>query len=328
MKLLRALALSVLVSAAAFAQNAALMPYPRLQFLSPSGVPLAGGQIFTCSAGTSCPGNPLASYTDSTAATPNTNPIVLDSGGFAPANGIWLGGANYKIVAEDVNSVVQWTVDNVSIPAFGLITGAGSLSSLSITGNASIGGTLTVAGSTTLAALSAATGAFSGNVTVGGTLGVTGATTLAAATVGGTLGVTGTATFAGNETIAGTLSVAGATSLPGGISGATAITGATTVTGTLGTTDNVTVGGTTLAFTNGASEHVATGALNSDLSGFLHLSAGTATYTFAATYATNPICVATDTSALNPVKATASTTVLTITGTASDTVDYVCLAQN
>lgn len=60
-----------------------------------------------------------------------------------------------------------------------------------------------------------------GNVTVGGTLGVTGATTLSS-----TLGVTGAAT------LSSTLGVTGATTLTGGISGDTTVTGDLTLQGT------------------------------------------------------------------------------------------------
>ena len=74
-----------------------------------------------------------------------------------------------------------------------------------LSGNATVGGTLGVTGAATLSS----TAAITGNTTVGGTLGVTGASTLASAavtnnaTVGGTLGVTG------NSTIGGTLAVTG-----------------------------------------------------------------------------------------------------------------------
>ncbi len=95
----------------------------------------------------------------------------------------------------------------------GAITGgAGNFSSLSVTGNASITGT------TTAAAINASSLSTTGNITVGGTLGATGNTSLSTvstsgaatlnsaaitnnATVGGTLGVTGAATFSNNVTI-------------------------------------------------------------------------------------------------------------------------------
>lgn len=85
---------------------------------------------------------------------------------------------------------------------------------LTVTDNATVGGTLGVTGAATLSS----TAAITGNTTVGGTLGVTGASTLASAaitnnaTVGGTLGVTG------NSTIGGTLGVTG--QITGNITGA------------------------------------------------------------------------------------------------------------
>jgi hypothetical protein len=70
--------------------NTALLPVPRIQFSDANGVP-------------------LATYQDANGAAANTNPVVLDASGSAS---IWLSTAAYKIVLEDVNNVVQWTVDN------------------------------------------------------------------------------------------------------------------------------------------------------------------------------------------------------------------------
>jgi hypothetical protein len=69
------------------AQTAALLPWQPTQFLDNSGRVLAGGKVCTYVAGTS---TGLATYTDSTGATPNPvppNAIVLDSSGRA---NIWL----------------------------------------------------------------------------------------------------------------------------------------------------------------------------------------------------------------------------------------------
>jgi hypothetical protein len=87
---------------------AALAPVVRQQFFSPSGVPLSGGSVETFAAGTS---TPLATYTDSTALTPNPNPVLLDDGGFAT---IWLGPSTYKFVVKDSVGNQQYTTDNVS----------------------------------------------------------------------------------------------------------------------------------------------------------------------------------------------------------------------
>lgn len=90
------------------AQNAAIMPVPKHQFCDANGRPLAGGKIYTYAAGTS---TPLATYTDATLSSENTNPVVLDSAGRA---NIWLGPQAYKIVAQNALGVQQWSVDNVS----------------------------------------------------------------------------------------------------------------------------------------------------------------------------------------------------------------------
>ena len=90
--------------------------------------------------------------------------------------------------------------------------------------NATIGGTLGVAGATTLSTTLGVTGAttlsstvatgaltVTGAATVSTTLGVTGATTLSSTVATGALTVTG------NETVSGTLAITGATTLTGGL---------------------------------------------------------------------------------------------------------------
>lgn len=90
-----------------------LMPVPRQQFFDANGVPLAGGKLYTYVAGTS---TPLATYTDISGTIQNSNPVILDSGGFAT---IWLGNGAYKIIVKDLNNVQQWVVDNVTSSLFG-----------------------------------------------------------------------------------------------------------------------------------------------------------------------------------------------------------------
>lgn len=96
------------ISALAQTPPPVLAPVVRQQFLDSSGKPLAGGKVFTYAAGTT---TPLATYTDATGLVPNSNPIILDAGGFA---GIWIGPNFYKFVVQNHNSVIQYTVDNVS----------------------------------------------------------------------------------------------------------------------------------------------------------------------------------------------------------------------
>ena len=85
-----------------------LAPTPKLQFFDANGAPLAGGLLYTYEAGTT---TPLATYTDSTGVSANTNPIVLDSRGEA---NVWLNGAIYKFALYTSASVLIWTVDNIS----------------------------------------------------------------------------------------------------------------------------------------------------------------------------------------------------------------------
>ena len=89
--------------------GAQLMPVPILRFLDTNGNPLVGGLLYSYAAGTS---TPLATYTDQTAGTTNSNPIVLDSNGQCE---VWLGPLAYKFVLKNSASVVQWTVDQVNI---------------------------------------------------------------------------------------------------------------------------------------------------------------------------------------------------------------------
>lgn len=91
-----------------------LTPTPKMQFVDASGVPLANGLLYTYNAGTT---TPQATYTDSSGATPNTNPIVLNARGEA---NVWLGSATYKFKLCDPDNTEIWTVDNISAPTSAL----------------------------------------------------------------------------------------------------------------------------------------------------------------------------------------------------------------
>lgn len=74
------------------AQTPVSLPPPfRMQFFSANGVPLAGGCVFFYQSGTS---NPQATYTDSSGVFQNTNPVILDAGGFAA---IWMAAEAYDV---------------------------------------------------------------------------------------------------------------------------------------------------------------------------------------------------------------------------------------
>ena len=98
------------------------------QFFDNSGVPLNGGLLYTYAAGTT---TPQTTYSDSTGATPNANPIVLDSAGRV-AGEVWLTtGLNYKFVLKTSTGTTLWTNDNIAgVPA-------SSITSLRINGSTS-----------------------------------------------------------------------------------------------------------------------------------------------------------------------------------------------
>ena len=81
------------------------------QFFDNSGIPLAGGLIYTYEAGTS---TPATTYTSASGVTPQTNPIVLDAAGRVPSGEIWLtSGLNYKFVLKTSVGITIATYDNV-----------------------------------------------------------------------------------------------------------------------------------------------------------------------------------------------------------------------
>ena len=81
------------------------------QFFDNNGNILAGGKLWTYTAGTT---TLQATYTDSSGATPNTNPIVLNAAG-RTAQEIWLTkGVSYKFVLMTSANVVIGTYDDIS----------------------------------------------------------------------------------------------------------------------------------------------------------------------------------------------------------------------
>ena len=120
------------------------------QFFTNNGIPLAGGLLYSYTAGTT---TPQACYTSLSGSIAQTNPIVLDSAGRVP-NEIWLtDGSAYKFVLATSTNVVIGTYDNIVSQA----TFAGSIA---VAGDVTVGGNLSVTGNETV----------TGNLTVGGTL--------------------------------------------------------------------------------------------------------------------------------------------------------------
>jgi len=87
---------------------AVLAPAPKAQFFDANGNPLVGGKVYTYAAGTT---TPLATFTDASASTPNTNPVILDARGEC---NLWFSTAtSYKVILKNSADVTQWSVDNI-----------------------------------------------------------------------------------------------------------------------------------------------------------------------------------------------------------------------
>jgi hypothetical protein len=81
--------------------------FPVFRAFDANGNPLAGGKLYSYAAGTT---TPLATYTDATGGTPNTNPVELDANGEAP---VWLGQDAYKFILKDADDATIWTADGI-----------------------------------------------------------------------------------------------------------------------------------------------------------------------------------------------------------------------
>jgi hypothetical protein len=158
----------------------------QLQSFTNQGVILAGGKIYTYTAGTT---TPVATYADSGGAVTNANPIILDSSGRLTTSVWTLSGVSIKVLIRDSNNNLLATVDNISSindvavlslgspPAIGnVVPNTGAFTTLSantsLTATTTNLTTLNVSSTTTLAALSATTIAASGNATITGTASV------------------------------------------------------------------------------------------------------------------------------------------------------------
>jgi hypothetical protein len=136
-------------------------PLPIQHFTDNNGNALTGGKLFTYAAGTT---TKLATFTDATATTSNTNPIILNTRGEA---NVWLSpNTAYKFVLSpstdtDPPTNSFWTVDNLVSGVFGsgtlTMTGgainetAATLASSSVTAiGAAPGNYIAITGSTTI----------------------------------------------------------------------------------------------------------------------------------------------------------------------------------
>lgn len=85
-----------------------LSPSPWFTGFSDTGTPLSAGLLYTYAAGGS---TPATTYSDSALATPNANPIVLDSAGRAT---IYLAATSYKFILRTSAGVLVKTQDNIA----------------------------------------------------------------------------------------------------------------------------------------------------------------------------------------------------------------------
>lgn len=146
------------------------------QFFDNNGTILSGGKLYTYAAGTT---TPLTTYTSSSGAVANTNPIILDSAGRVPYE-IWINTTSTaKFILRDSTDVLIGTWDN--IPSYA--------SSLNLTGTNNAVAYFNSVGTFT----SSSNMTFDGsNLTVTG--GITAGSNVA---ITGNISTTGTATFTG-----------------------------------------------------------------------------------------------------------------------------------
>lgn len=86
---------------------AVLSPFGPFRAFDSNGDPLNGGKLYTYEAGTS---TPKATYTTTSGAIANTNPVILDSAGYAD---VWLGSGGYKFILTTSADVTLWTIDDI-----------------------------------------------------------------------------------------------------------------------------------------------------------------------------------------------------------------------
>lgn len=104
------LAIALLIASSLMlpAQQKNPLSQPHWTFFNQSGAACAGCYLYTYAAGTT---TPLATYTDSSGSSVNTNPIVLGVAGDAA---IWVGTSSLKLVLEDTTHTTIWTADNIA----------------------------------------------------------------------------------------------------------------------------------------------------------------------------------------------------------------------
>jgi hypothetical protein len=111
-----------------------------IQLFDNNGDPLAGGLIYTYTAGTT---TPKATYTTSAGSVANANPIVLDSAGRAP-NAVYQEiGTDYKFIVQTSAAVLVGTYDNIPsindpFSLYSILTGVTGTNTIAATGTPTV----------------------------------------------------------------------------------------------------------------------------------------------------------------------------------------------
>ena len=113
--------------------NLSMLAGAGAQFFDNNGIPLAGGFVYTYTAGTT---TPQATYTTSAGSIAHANPIVLDSAGRVASGGeIWLTDAvAYKFVLKTATLTTIGTYDNITGNASGVLSSLAASSGSSLVG--------------------------------------------------------------------------------------------------------------------------------------------------------------------------------------------------
>lgn len=103
-----------------------LSPLPKFREMDDTGQPLVGGMLYTAQPGTVAgPGQsfPKPTYTDSTGATSNSNPVYLDASGRAD---VWLDGL-YSMALYAADGTLVYSADNVGLSTSVMFSGASTV---------------------------------------------------------------------------------------------------------------------------------------------------------------------------------------------------------
>lgn len=92
-----------------------LLPNGKFTAVDSNGNLLVGGKLYSYAATTT---TPKATYTDASLATPNANPVVLDSSGAAS---VWIDNSGYKFILKDSVGNTLWSNDQVYLVSPGSI---------------------------------------------------------------------------------------------------------------------------------------------------------------------------------------------------------------